>query len=92
MCLTFGEGRGALGKVRHVSLLARFFFHDGPLARLYIYADHGRLNKLHDAVYSRRNKDDRSKPRVFIGSYNLYPCQTKTSGRKIVRPIPHLHL
>ena len=48
--------------------------------------------KLHDAVYSRRNKDDRSKPRVFIGSYNLYPCQTKTSGRKIVRPIPHLHL
>ena len=25
MCLTFGEGGGALGKVRHVSLLARFF-------------------------------------------------------------------
>ena len=31
MCLTFGEGGGGLGKVRHVSLLARFFILDGPL-------------------------------------------------------------
>ena len=33
MCLTFGEGGGALGKVRHVSLLARFFILDGPLVK-----------------------------------------------------------
>ena len=26
----FRGGGGGLGKVRHVSLLARFFFHDGP--------------------------------------------------------------
>ena len=31
MCLTFGEGGGALGKGRHVSLFARFFFLEGPL-------------------------------------------------------------
>ena len=33
MCLTFGEGEGGLGKVRHVSLLARFFILDGPLTK-----------------------------------------------------------
>ena len=38
MCLTFGEGGGALGKVRHVSLFARFFILDGPLGpRAFFY-------------------------------------------------------
>ena len=30
-CVSLSGRGGALGKVRHVSLLARFFFHDGPL-------------------------------------------------------------